>query len=125
MALRTETLKYVDLSINCLTNPEIFDEDVISQSITSILSTTYGERVRLSPFGSDLPNQVFENLQFGGEQLVTSVINSLKAWEDRIQIIESEVSFSYNPNANTLRIIIPYVILNSGNFVVYDKMVSF
>lgn len=125
MALVGELGQYTDLSIDCLKNPEIFDEDVISQSIISILSTNFGERVKLPQFGSILPVQVFENISsVGGESLVSAILDSIRAWEDRISIIDSRVEFIARPNENSLEIIIPYIINNTGEIVVFNKVVT-
>lgn len=125
MALVGELGQYTDLSIDCLSNPEIFDEDVISQSIISILSTNFGERVKLSQFGSILPVQVFENISsVGGESLVSAILDSIRTWEDRISIIDSRVEFIARPNENSLEIIIPYIINNTGEIVVFNKVVT-
>lgn len=125
MALVGELGQYTDLSIDCLSNPEIFDEDVISQSIISILSTNFGERVKLSQFGSILPVQVFENINsVGGESLVSAILDSIRTWEDRISIIDSRVEFIARPNENSLEIIIPYIIINTGEIVVFNKVVT-
>ena len=125
MALVGELGQYTDLSIDCLSNPEIFDEDVISQSIISILSTNFGERVKLSQFGSILPVQVFENISsVGGESLVSAILDSIRTWEDRISIIDSRVEFIARPNENSLEIIIPYIINSTGEIVVFNKVVT-
>lgn len=125
MALVGELGQYTDLSIDCLSNPEIFDEDVISQSIISILSTNFGERVKLSQFGSILPVQVFENINsVGGESLVSAILDSIRTWEDRISIIDSRVEFIARPNENSLEIIIPYIINSTGEIVVFNKVVT-
>lgn len=104
-----------DISIDVLKAGEVWDKDVIDQSIEMILTTMYGERFFNPTFGSSLPIRVFSLMTEGtGEQLLDEVAAALKRWEDRITVLESEMKLYISNDTNTIRLVIPYII-NSRN----------
>ncbi len=125
--LVTTTEKYfVDLNINILTNPEIYDVDVINQSIISILSTEFASRPWLLPYGSLLPNQLFETFSNSdGEALINSMVQSIQNYEDRVKVIEANVTLVFNESDQSLEITIPYIIINNKQLVTFNRIITF
>jgi len=114
----------VDLSNDMLKNPEIFDGDVIEQSVINILSCNFFEWI-FSNFGSGLPDLLFNNFTSKqGDALVQSLIDDIKAVEDRIIIDEQNVNLIWDSKSNNLQISIPYLILENGRSSVFNKTVS-
>lgn len=113
-----------DLSKNVISKGEVWDDDVIKQSIEMILSTGYGERVFNPSFGSDLPYYMFENLnEQNGELLLTSIINSIKKWEDRVEIIDNLCRLVLYPDQNAILLNITYVIKKTNIVSKFEKKI--
>ena len=104
-----------DISKNVITMGEVYDDDVISQSIEIILTTNYGERVFLPNFGSVLPTMIFENITVqNGEEVLDAIISDIEQWEDRISIIAEQASIQILNDTNTILLTIPYIINRTG-----------
>jgi len=104
-----------DISKNVITMGEVYDDDVISQSIEIILTTNYGERVFLPNFGSVLPTMIFENITVqNGEEVLDAIISDIEQWEDRISIIAEQSSIQILNDTNTILLTIPYIINRTG-----------
>ena len=100
-----------DLSIVIVDKGEIYDIDVINQNIQSILSTFFGERMFKLNFGSELGNTLFEAInETTGENLLTSIINSIKFFENRAIVYEDDCRIFIDYENNALTISIPYRI---------------
>jgi len=98
-----------DLSKDLVHTGEVWDVAVINQSIETILTTSYGERVFNLGFGSPLQFHLFEGMNKNqGEKLVNEIIEAIKRWENRITISESDVRLIAEDNSYTLKI--PYTI---------------
>ena len=105
-----------DLSKNIISKGEIFDMDVLNQSIEDILSTVFGERLFNIYYGSTLPKQIFEIIsQQEAERLLDIIVESLSKYEDRITVITRNSSITF-PESNVVDINIVYVI-NKNNIV--------
>jgi len=100
-----------DISNNVISKGEIFDVDVINQSIQNILSTTKGERIFFPDYGSILSLVVFENVTAtNGEQLLDQLLDDVERWEDRITIIRADALVDIDSNNNSMILEIPYFI---------------
>lgn len=97
----------------------ITNNDVISQSIKTILSTSKGERIMLPEFGSNLKEYIFEPLDIStGELIILEVEEALERWEDRISIIDVRVE--EEPDDNIIKITVDYSVNETGevgNFI--------
>lgn len=103
---------------------EIWDVDVINQSITNILSTNYGERIFLPSFGSSLIRYIFSNITSEtGEKLLDTVIGEILKWEDRITINDRECKLMVSPDSNSIVLIINYTILRTNVNSIYKKKI--
>lgn len=93
--------------------------DKINQSIHMILSTRPGERLFLPEYGSRLPELVFEpDDEILHVLLRVHTAEALRRWEKRIII--TGVTTTDDPDQNTIRIEIDYVIRKShmaGSYV--------
>ena len=104
-----------DLSKNILSEVEVFESDAINNSIENILLTLPVERVNLLPFGSSLQLYVFETITDSEAfDLFESILDSIELWENRIILDRQNAKLDLFPDANYMRIQIPYVIKKSG-----------
>jgi phage baseplate assembly protein W len=100
-----------DLSKNALSKAEILDVEVINQSIEMILATNFGERVFNPYFGSTFTLNIFDGFsQQKGESIINDLVTSIKKWENRITIDESNIKLKFTSETGVLEIYIPYVI---------------
>jgi len=115
-----------DISKDALTKVEIYDIGVINQSIESIISTNFGERLFKPNFGSLLPRAIFDTLDRGSaEELLESIIESIKTFEDRVSIIERDASVELKLSENSMILKIPYYINKTNIKSVFDKKIIF
>lgn len=69
------------------------DLELVESSIIQILNTVPGERVHLPDFGSRLKLLVFSTLdEFLAIQIKTEIKDAINRWEDRVSVIDVEVS---------------------------------
>ena len=102
-----------DLANKILTKGEIFDYDVINQSIENILSVSFGERLFNNFFGSSLGNTLFEGMTnkfLNSNAILKRITDEISIWEDRITFKMSECSFTANPDNNEIVLILTYII---------------
>lgn len=115
-----------DLSNDILETGEVVNTDAIDQSIESILSTSYGERLFNPYYGSPLPLVLFENISVSqGETLLDSLIKAIETWEDRIVILKDRCSLRLDYNNNSMEIGIAYVIKGNSQLINFERNVSF
>ncbi len=115
----------IDLHRNFVSKGEILNENVIDQSINNILFTSYGERLFNRSFGVGLLNNIFENIDENlGEKILDEIIDSIKKWENRITVDENNCKLEIFPDSNSINIIIPYQIIRTGNYRVYETNMS-
>jgi phage baseplate assembly protein W len=111
-----------DLSKNGTSEGELKDISVLDQSIELILTTVYGERLFNLSFGCGLTRKAFETMTPGfAENILNDVSSALKRWEDRIQVLESQMRIIQNIDANTIIIVIPYYIKKTGISSIFKK----
>jgi phage baseplate assembly protein W len=124
--LRYRSKYAYDLSINPLSKGEIWDDDVIKQSIEIIIATYFGERLFNPYFGSPLGNMLFETMnESKGEALLTDLINAIKKWEDRITILDSKCRIILNYDDNSIGLQIYYTINKNNIRSVFEKKIIF
>lgn len=86
---------------------QFFGRTTIEASILMILGTRFGERVHLPTFGSKLWELVFEQEDEVLKTLVKAyVIDSLRSFEPRIEVIDAEVSLF--PEDHAVQITVRY-----------------
>jgi len=113
-----------DLDIQSIHNGEIYDINVLNQSIETILATAYGERLFNPSFGSDVPYRLFNVMSTAqGERILDDVATALKKWEDRITINKSELKLKINVDDNSVTIVIPYTIKRSKLRSIFKKKI--
>jgi phage baseplate assembly protein W len=113
-----------DLSIKATTKVEIYDEDVINQSIEMILATTPTSRLFNLAFGSLFSLRLFNNMtQYYLQNVVDDAVSSIERWEDRIVIIKDKVSLIANVDTNTVSLTIPYIIKNRKVAGTFSKVI--
>ncbi len=123
--LFTDSFAY-DLSKNIQQDGEIFDQDVIEQSIESILSTLFGERIFRPTFGSLVPSVLFENLdEETGEELLDNALESLEIWEDRIIVLREQATIQILIDDNSIILNIPYVINQINITSIFKRKIRF
>lgn len=103
-----------DLSNKILTKGEIFDYDVINQSIENILSTVFGERLFNPFYGSTLSNQLFEAMDSrflnNNTALLDALIQQINLWENRIVFIMGDSFFKADPDNNMVSLQLTYYV---------------
>ena len=102
-----------DLSNDILSKGEIFDYDVINQSIENILSTSFGERLFNPYYGSSLGNLLFEGMNnnfLNGSSIIKKLIDEISIWENRVTFILNECFFTPDPNNNSVSLQLSYVV---------------
>lgn len=89
------------------------DNDVLVQSVRTILSTVPGERIMLPLFGSNLKYVLFDPMDEITENVIASEIaDAINTWEDRITVTGIEVESLYD--LNVYSVIVKYVINTTG-----------
>jgi phage baseplate assembly protein W len=90
---------FVDLSINIDRNPvtedvvALKDERAVTQSIKNLVLTNYGERLMQPEIGCNVHAMLFEPLDvFSALEIRTIIINTIRNYEPRVQIINVEVA---------------------------------
>jgi phage baseplate assembly protein W len=100
-----------DLEKKIIRKGEIWDVDVIDQSIEMILGTIWGERLFNPSFGCGLQMKVFETVtEDSGEEILNEIATALKRWEDRITVLETEMRLYFNEDSHTIVLMVPYII---------------
>ncbi len=90
-------------------------EDCVRQSIWTILSTAYGERLMRPDFGCGIQNLVFATNSAGTiGQVVSSVRQALIQWEPRIDLLDVD-AYPDAAQPNRLLIQINYQIRTTNN----------
>lgn len=86
------------------------DSESVKQSILTILTTKFGERVMLPTFGSILHEYLFEPIDYITEiQIKSAILSSLQLWEDRISV--TGVAVEAEEDNNSYIIEIRYIII--------------
>jgi phage baseplate assembly protein W len=116
----------LDLSKNPISQGIVVDQKVISQSIENILMTSYRERVFQPMYGSFLPTYVFNNLNAQtADSVLSSVIELIKKYEDRVSVIDSHCRIILNKPAGYLELNIVYVNIATGTAGTFNKRIVF
>jgi phage baseplate assembly protein W len=114
-----------DLNKSLFKGKELFNEDVISQSLDSIIGTIAGERLFNRSFGTGLFLYLFENLDNStAEKILDEIIRAIKRWENRIIIDENSVRMDIYQDQNSIVLSIPYKIVRTGRREVYKKKIT-
>jgi phage baseplate assembly protein W len=113
-----------DISKQALRKGEIWDFDVINQSIELILTTYYGERLFNPYFGSPLANLLGEPMsEQKAESLLVDIINDIKKWEDRITIIENRCQLILDYDNNSIELKLPYYVNKNNIRSIFEKKI--
>jgi len=102
-----------DLANDVLTKGELYDYDVINQSIENILTTGFGERLFNPYFGSSLGNYLFEGMSndfLNGSSLIKKLIDEISIWENRITFKQNECSIIADPDNNSIVLKLTYYV---------------
>lgn len=115
-----------DISKNSLTQGEMYDKDVISQSIEMILCTGFNERLFNPTFGSVLPSYLFDFInEKTGEKLLDDIIQSIKRWENRVTILEAQASLQILDDQHAIILTLPYIINERNITGIFKKKLTF
>jgi phage baseplate assembly protein W len=127
MNIRTSKDRWAyDIDKNPIDQGEIWDREVINQSIEMILGTMYGERLFNPAFGFGLQYRIFESMSSAkADRLLDEIAIAIRTWEDRITLIESEMRIIANVDNNSVVLLIPYIVnINNIKSVFKKKIVS-
>jgi len=113
-----------DIDKKIIQQGEIWDVNVINQSIEMILGTRLGERLFNPGFGYGLQFKIFNIINEGDAELILDEIaTALKRWEDRITVIEKDMRIVKKSDENSMIIIIPYLIRRVNLSSVFKKKI--
>lgn len=116
----------IDISLKTISQGEVVDAKVISQSIENILMTGNNERVFEPTYGSFLPNMVFRNMTVSyANDVLENIIRLIKKFETRIFIKEQDCRIDVITSSATIEISIPYIITASGTAAEFNKRIVF
>lgn len=111
-----------DIDKNPIDQGEIWDADVINQSIEMILCTYPGERLFNPSFGIGIQYRIFNIASPAeAESLLDIIASALRVWEDRIIVVESQMRIIANVDAHSVIIVIPYTIKRNNIKSVFKK----
>jgi len=111
-----------DIDKNPIDQGEIWDVDVINQSIEMILGTIPGERLFNPSFGYGLQYKIFNLFSpEEAESILDDIVLAIKKWEDRISIVESQMRVIANVDAHSVILVIPYIIKRTKIKSVFKK----
>lgn len=115
-----------DISKNILSKGEIYDTDVLSQSIEMILTTMFNDRLFNTSFGSILPSYLFDFInENSGEKLLDDVIAAIHRWDDRIIVISNSATLQILNDQYAIILTLPYYIKQNGNTSIFKKKINF
>ena len=100
-----------DAPIKLASSPEIYNVDVINQSIEMILTTPIGSRLFNINFGSNFSLRIFDNMTTESLQdVLDDTMESIDRWEDRITIFRQQVVLEADIDRQVINLTIPYII---------------
>lgn len=113
-----------DIDKNPIDQGEIWDVDVINQSIEMILGTMPGERLFNNSFGYGLQYRIFNIASPAeAEAILDEIANALSRWEDRISIVSSQMRIIADVDRHSAIIIIPYIIKRTYIKSIFKKKI--
>jgi phage baseplate assembly protein W len=113
-----------DISKNPISVGEVWDKDAINQSIEMIINTIPGERIFNPSFGSPLQYRLFNvATPDEGNLLLNEIAESIKRWEYRVTLIESDMRIIVNEDDHSVVLIIPYIINKVGIGSTFSKKI--
>jgi phage baseplate assembly protein W len=96
---RDTTKTYSDLNIGFIKNPitkdipKVTNEKAVTQAISNLVQTRFGEKLMDPDTGSKVYEMLFEPLDvFSAIELKDRVINTIKNFEPRVEVVEVQVS---------------------------------
>ena len=114
-----------DISKNLISDGYVYNEQAINNSLENILLTLTGERIFNVGFGSILPAQTFSQVSFSqAETLLTELVNVIGFWENRINVVESEIEMIIDKHKNSVILVIPYVISRNGMTGTFSRKIN-
>ena len=114
-----------DIAKNPINTGEIWDVNVIDQSIEMILGTLIGERLFNTSFGYGLQYRIFNIASpEEAENILDEVAQAIKKWEDRVVLIESQMKIIADVDQHVVVILIPYMIKRTGIRSIFKKKLT-
>lgn len=115
-----------DISKNILSKGEIYDTEVLNQSIEMILTTMFNDRLFNTSFGSILPSYLFDFInENSGEKLLDDVIAAIHRWDDRIIVISNSATLQILNDQYAIILTLPYYIKQNGVTSTFKKKINF
>ena len=111
-----------DLPINCFKAGEVYNSDVINQSIECILMTVIGEVMFDLTYGSSFSLQLFENMTTAGlDNILNLTAAALAKFEPRITVLEADMRIEASLDTHSVTVTIPYIINSVKQIGVFQK----
>lgn len=112
-----------DISDRVISKGEVYDDDSISQSISNILGTSYGDRVFNLTYGSSLGAKLFEIFDTrSGEDLLNKIVQEIYRYlSNQIIIDEDNMKMNIDRNNNSISLEIPFRVKKTAKKSIYKK----
>ena len=107
---------YSDLNMNTpSTNPLVYDDDAIKQSVETIMAVIKGDVPFLPAFGADTEDYLFEPVDETGALIIfQSLVNNINAWDPRIKLDMSNSTVYPNYDDNSYSAVVAFSIVGSS-----------
>jgi len=112
-----------DIALDVVKQGEIYDIDVVKQSITNILLTIMGERLFNIQFGTNLFSMLFNSVNTYATvyAVKTHIIDKILTFEKRISIYENQSTVIFNPDTNELSVSITFELKATAETAVWEN----
>lgn len=112
-----------DVALDVVKQGEVYDVDVIKQSITNILLTIMGERLFNIQFGTNLFTMLFNSVNTYATvyAVKTHLIDKILTFEKRIAIYENQSTVTFNPDSNELFVSITFKLKATDETAVWEN----
>lgn len=101
------------------------DTDAVTNSLNNIISTLQGSRRMIQEFAQDIWSLLFEPMDEDTARMIGErILDSIKIWEDRVEILGIDIDTDYDSNLYNLRMsfrIKPLEEVKSVDFVLFTQ----
>ena len=115
-----------DISKDVISKGEIYDVDVIKQSIDGIICTLYEERLFNGSIGSAAGTTPFSIITTqSGESFLDSLISSVTSLEPRIMVLNNGCKLVVLSNQSSIIVTILYILRRTNEINTFIKKLVF
>jgi len=115
---------YSDFARHFRSRLEVKEEACVKECIENVIMTQRGERIFNPSFGAGLIQYIGEPHSMTNTEIRDNLIDSIMAQEPRIEIFRSRSFVESDPVNYTVRIVIAYRMVQTGEMGFFDKTVK-